>query len=352
MRKSIVVRVLTGLGGLVLLGLGACIAAEAFFGAELTAKAGALLARKDALAVLVTIVAMLALAALGCAAIACMLPRRRVAQDGYVMQKGENGPIGVSINAIEKQVRTCVEKHDVIASADIAISDEREGLVILLTVDQVAGVNIPLSVGLMQKQIKEYVTSCTGVDVHEVRVLVENNTTNVVASPFAVQDPVMPMSRPAAEAPRAVEAAAEPEPAVEAAPAAPVAIPEMPPMPEQSAMMDEEDERPLHQRIFGAEEQPVFVPAPPDLVLEAKAEEAAQEPAEEAEADAEAAEDAEEASQADVADAEETILPEDEAAEAGNAYSEAAQREDGLPVDDNGEVEADEADSTLRDALI
>ena len=37
--------------------------------------------------------------------------------------------------------------------------------------------------------------------------------------------------------------------------------------------LDEEDDRPLHQRLFGAEEQPVFVPAPPELIVEQQVEE-------------------------------------------------------------------------------
>ena len=34
-------------------------------------------------------------------------------------------------------------------------------------------VNIPLTVNALQKQIKHYITSCSGVDVKEVRVMVE-----------------------------------------------------------------------------------------------------------------------------------------------------------------------------------
>ena len=37
------------------------------------------------------------------------------------------------------------------------------------------GVNIPLTVNALQKQIKQYITSCSGVDVHKVRVMVETD---------------------------------------------------------------------------------------------------------------------------------------------------------------------------------
>ena len=38
-----------------------------------------------------------------------------------------------------------------------------------------SGVNIPLTVNALQKQIKQYITSCSGVDVHKVRVMVETD---------------------------------------------------------------------------------------------------------------------------------------------------------------------------------
>lgn len=333
MKKSMSVRIMTALGGLTLLVLGAGLAAEAFFGVQVTAAAARLLASGHVLAVLAKLVLILGLAVLAVAAVICALPRRRKEQDGYVMQRGENGAIGISVKAIEKQVRACVAKHDVIAEAEIAIRECRDGLIILLNVDQVAGVNIPLSVGLLQKQIKQYVSGCTGVDVHEVRVMVENNTTNVVASPFAVQEAAGPQTRPAEEC-RAVEpAAVQSAPAAPAAdvpaeasapapaPAAavPVVLPEIPPMPAVPAV-HQEDERPLHQRIFGTEEQPVFVPAPPEMLTEQPddtAEEAPEEPAVEP---AEAAEPADET--------ELVIDMGDDAAEAGAAYSEALWTDD------------------------
>lgn len=330
MKKSMSVRILTALGGLTLLALSAGLAAEAFFGVQVTAAVTQLLASGHVLAVLVKLVLTLALAALAVATVICAMPRRRREQDGYVMQRGENGAIGISVKAIEKQVRACVAKHDVIAEAEVSIRECRDGLIILLNVDQVAGVNIPLSVGLLQKQIKQYVSGCTGVDVHEVRVMVENNTTNVVASPFAVQEAAGPQAVRPAEEYRTVEAAedqsapaapAADTPAETAAPApapaaaVPVVLPEIPPMPAVPASDEEEDERPLHQRIFGAEEQPVFVPAPPELLAEqpddAEAEEA-EETVAEPEAEAEPV----------VEETELVIDMGDDAAEAGAAYSE------------------------------
>ena len=59
---------------------------------------------------------------------------------------------------------------------------------------------------------------------------------------------------------------------------------------------DEDDERPLHQRLFGTPEQPTFVPAPPEVTEAPEADEveAAEDAPEETEASAEEAAAAEE----------------------------------------------------------
>lgn len=194
----------------------------------------------------------------------------------FVLQKGENGTIGVSLQAIEKQVYACIGKHDLIQKADVAIEEGRDGLIIHLQVEQVSGVNIPLSVGLLQRQVRQYVTSCSGVDVEEVRVMVETGTEQTVDSPYAVQDVVMAeaqrelASKPAPAVPAAEEEPAAVEAEEPAAPAPQVMLPPLPTMPEY----EEEDDRPLHQRLFGAEEEPVFVPAPPVMAEEPAQQEA------------------------------------------------------------------------------
>lgn len=310
MKKSVPVRILTAAAGVLLLAGCGCAAAEAFFGVPVTAAVGGFLTAGNALAMLGKLTALAVTAVLAAAAIICALPGRKPKQRDYVMQKGENGPIGISVRAIEKQVRACVAKHDVIADAEISVREARDGIIILLNVDQVSGVSIPLSVGLLQKQIRQYVTGCTGVDVQEVRVMVENNTENQVASAFAVEDAVCP------PVPRAVEefhaerqATAEPTAAAQETPApapeaaaepAPVAIPvQLPVAAEQPEEAAEEDERPLHQRVFGAEELPATVPVPPEMTAEPPVEAAAVPESEPAEAEIPAAQEAEAAEPSD-----------------------------------------------------
>ena len=301
MKKNIFVRLLAALGGIVLwlLALGAL--AEVFFRIPLTAKVGQLLNAGTPAAVLITLVAAIFLCVLGTCCVMMLSGKRAVARKGFVMQKGENGAIGVSIKSIEGLVQTCVKQHEVVESARISVVERRDGIVILLNIEEAAGVNIPLAVGALQKQIKQYVNTCTGVDVHEVRVMVENTERSVSESPFAVEKPVvLAAAAPAAEAAPMLETAApvEEAPAAEVAPvlespayeainvaeAAPVqeavsipVVPVTPIIPVIPEIVEEEDDRPLHQRLFGMEEEPVFVPAPPELVIESQAEEVVEE---------------------------------------------------------------------------
>ena len=299
MKKHILIRVLAAVGGVVLCLAGLCGLAETFFHLPLTEKIGQLLNAGTPLAVLITLLLAILFGACGVCCLLMLSVRRAMQQKGYVMQKGENGMIGVSVKSIEGLVQTCVSQHDMIAGADISVATRHDGIVILLRVEEAAGVNIPLAIGALQKQIKQYVNTCTGLDVHEVRVMVENTEEAATESPYlvenamaaaaaAVEQPaesvreapaVMPgpvEETPAEEGPAAetVQLPAEAE-AAQQNTAPSVAIPVMPVIPELPDMLAEEDDRPLHQRIFGAEEQPVFVPAPPELVIEPQAEEAA-----------------------------------------------------------------------------
>ncbi len=356
MKKPIAVRILAALGGLTLMAAGLGILGETFFHLPLTAWVGKVLGARTPLAVLAALLAAILLCTFGVCCVITPFIRRGGKRRGYVMQKGENGTIGVSVKSIEGLVQTCVQQYDMVESAEISVQERRDGIVILLNIEETAGINIPLAVGTLQKQIKQYVTTCTGVDVREVRVMVENSGEGPVESPFAVERPVLltaalkaaePQAEPAAayaaEEPAAApmpgmdvpaEAAAEeiPAEATEAEPeigpaAEPVAAPlQVPVIPEMHDLLDEDD-RPLHQRLFGAEEQPVFVPAPPELVIEPAAEEPAEEIAPETEAEEDVQAVAEEADAVaadavlevveaiDYEEPQEEIAPEAEAAE-------------------------------------
>lgn len=182
---------------------------------------------------------------------------RRAKRQGFVVQSTDVGELSISIRAIEDLVNQCVSKHDELHVSSTVLENTRDGLVISMRVGLATGVNIPLAVSALQKQIKQYVTACSGVDVYEVKVQVEATNAKGKASIYAVPDMLEnPAPLPREEAPAETPA----EPAAEA---------------------KEAEEKCLHQRLFGEEEQPAIVPMPPvEEAIEDTAEE--QIPAEEA----------------------------------------------------------------------
>ena len=112
------------------------------------------------------------------------------------------------------------------------------------------GLNIPLTVNALQKQIKQYITSCSGVDVHKVRVMVETDARSASeadAQP-APDTPVPVMAAPLADgieepilrhAEETVSYAVSPE---EPAEDAQEATEQPPAASDESAMGEEEDD--------------------------------------------------------------------------------------------------------------
>ena len=164
------------------------------------------------------------------------LAMRRAKRQGFVVQTTDVGELSISIRAIEDLVNQCVSKHDELHVSSIVLENTRDGLVISLRVGLATGVNIPLAVSALQKQIKQYVTDCSGVDVYEVKVQVEATSAKAKPSIYAVPD----MLETPAPLPREETKAEEP-----------------------AAEVKETEEKCLHQRLFGEEEQPAIVPMPP-----------------------------------------------------------------------------------------
>lgn len=212
---------------------------------------------------------MVWLVALVCAALALLgiyeisiLFRRRKGKRGFVTQRSENGEIAISVKSIESLVTKCAQKHGEITVQSVAVEEARDGLIIRLRATLASGMNIPLAVGTLQRQIKQYITACTGVDVREVRVKVESTDKAAEDSPYAVPDEqaALPVEQP--------EPAPMPAEAV-----APVELPEEEPEP-----AGEERELLTHQRLFSTVEEPAMVPEPPELPSEEEIEAEAEMP--------------------------------------------------------------------------
>lgn len=245
MKIRVADRLLVALAGLLLIALSAGLVAEAFFAVPLLKALAAFLASRETVNMVIAASCAVVLLLLGLYCVA-MLFRRRGGKRGFVMQCTENGELSISIRAIEGLVQKCVDQHDELHFNSMSLQNTRNGLIIRLRVALAGGVNIPLAVGALQKQIKQYVTACSGVDVLEVRVQVETSDSKL-KQPSAFAVPELTPGTPAYEEPIPMAKPAEPE------------------EPEKK-----ESKRPLHQRLFGREEQVATVPVPPEMAAKAE----------------------------------------------------------------------------------
>lgn len=134
----------------------------------------------------VTVAVSVLLLALGLHGICLLFRRRR--DKGFIIQHTEYGDMSISMTALESMVKKCVDAHDELSINTTRIHREREGIMVELRITLKSGANIPLTVNALQKQIKQYITSCSGVDVHKVRVMVETDTARL-AAPAPVEMP-------------------------------------------------------------------------------------------------------------------------------------------------------------------
>lgn len=191
-----------------------------------------------------------AVAALGLHDLSIPFPSRR--ERGFIMQHTELGDMSISMNALDTMVRHCVDQHKELTVKSTRISRVKSGIVVEIRIMLAAGVNIPLTVNALQKQVKQYIMSCSGVEVYEVKVLVETGIPNgktrhskeLVLEPQAASQPVKagPVKEPAQTA--------EPEPIAE-----PVPEPEMTAEEEAPAVTAEEETEDTHWEETREEEE-------------------------------------------------------------------------------------------------
>lgn len=325
MKLRIVDRIVAAVAGLLLAALSLIPLIDFLANARIFARLAEISAVKSASHIIFMVGGGIVVLLMG---ILCLhLAFRRSKRKDFVVQSTDAGELSISIKAIDNLVQRCVEKHEELHVTSTTLENTRDGLVIGMRVGLANGVNIPLAVNALQKQIRQYVTACSGVDVHEVKVQVDTTAAKGKPSVYAVPDMLENVTLPRNDAP----------------------VPEEPVAPAAEEAAEEKEEKCLHQRLFGEEEQPAIVPMPPEMMeeaAEAPAEEpVAEEPAEEQPDQQEEPLPADEAPEADPC--EEEALPEqEEADEAADevpddvAFPEEVAEEDGLDEESVADLEA------------
>ncbi len=272
MKLRVADRILVALAGLLILSACAAVVAQAFFQVDVIGFVSRVFTSQS----------LKARAAVICGAVFFLLLggycffvlfRHRSRKDKFVLQKNDTGDLNISIKALENMVSKCLEQHPEIKVNSIFLQNQRDGLIIELRGSVAGGVSIPLTVEAAQRQIKQYVTACSGVEIKNITVQIDSSGPEAENAPFRIAPPVRPLlneegraaqekaapvqSAPVQEAPAPVSPVKREEnhaPAASAAPApAPVPVPDD----------DDDDDRPLHQRLFKPQNEPCIVPAPP-----------------------------------------------------------------------------------------
>ena len=232
-------RLIVALAGLVLLALSAMILTATFLNTSWDAIIQQAVDVTTTTGMVIVCVAAAVLLLMGIYCV-LMLFRRRKGKRGFVTQNTENGELDISIKALEGLVNKCVAQHSEMKLARVNLLPGKDGLSVDLRITLAGGVSIPLAVGALQKQIRQYITACSGVDVKDVRVQVETTGDEDHSSPYAI-------------------------PAMLSAPA------RLPKETEEEALVEE---KPLHQQLFGED----IVTTTPVVAAEETEEELVQEP--------------------------------------------------------------------------
>lgn len=190
---------------------------------------------------------------------------------GFVVQKTENGQLSISIRAMENLVQKCIDQHEELHIVSNRINNTRDGVVVSLRIGLANGVSIPLAVNALQKQIKQYIQACSGIDVKEVSVQVDTANARLDNSPFMIHDSLLKTEESTSleekvatetKTTTEVQATVPPERLVPVTP--PSASPVLPTTPGIEEPDDDTDEKkPLHQRLFGRPAEPAVVMSPP-----------------------------------------------------------------------------------------
>ena len=277
MKIRILDRILVALAGLIVLVICAGVVAQVFFSVDIAGYIGKALTTDTVFGKVIIAAACFLLLLIG---VYCflLLFRHRRRKDRFIMQKMESGELAISLKAMESMVARCLDQRKEIQTQSIRLENQRDGLIIRIRGTVASGISIPLTVDTLQKQIKQYVTACTGVEVKGIRVQIESSGEEAKDAPFMIEGPTPTPLLQSAEKAETKETVPVSE--SDDADDTPTKADEIPAAPiswssAESAIEavenlkkeyeeDMEDDRPIHQRLFSTPEEPCIMPLPPE----------------------------------------------------------------------------------------
>jgi Protein of unknown function (DUF322). len=284
MKIRVLDRILVAVAGIILLAVCAGLVAQVFFQADVIHFISDLINVDSRLFRIAAAVISAVLLLIGMYCI-LMLFRHRSKRDKFILQKMETGDLAISLKALETMVSKCMEQHTEIQTEGIRLENQRDGLIIRIRGKVAGGISIPLTIDTLQKQIKQYVTACSGVEVKGIRVQIESSGEEAPDAPFAIDPPAsLPLLRGIEkkeespdqiqapenqkEVPAAAETVIQEEPAASSSKSAAEAALEAAESRMKEFENEDIDDRPIHQRLFSTPEEPCIMPLPPEDLTE------------------------------------------------------------------------------------
>ena len=211
----------------------------------------------------IVVIAMGGLQLIGSLLLFSIPGRIRYKRKDFVIQENDSGEIRISVKAIENLVRKCTATHEEFNMTSLRVKNFKDGVVVDLKGTVPDNISIPLATESLQKQIRQYLTVSSGVNVKTVNVdLSDTDEPTGRKSPYDIGGEVAEKQeeKPAHELIFEEEAQApEPAPVPEPAPAEEAPVPEEPaaqeppleeiPLetaaPEEAPTLPEEEQAPL-----------------------------------------------------------------------------------------------------------
>ena len=287
MRIRVLDRVLVAIAGLLLIAICAGLVGQVFFGKDVAGMVVKWITPETTAAKVIIGICAVILLALGAYCLLILFRHRR-RKDKFIMQKLESGDLAISLTTLESMVQKCLDQHNEIKPESIQLENQRDGLLIRIYGTVAGGISIPLTVDTLQKQVKQYVTACSGVEVKAIRIEIKSSGEDAVNAPFAIEPPVNNLLTKGSETGEQTEVSEtmSEDPAENI----PENEPEIPAENEKTKSEEEaaaaamaaaetlmndletEDDRPIHQRLFSTQEEPCVMPMPPEPPAEEKTE--------------------------------------------------------------------------------
>ena len=118
----------------------------------------------------IVVIGMGALELIGSLLLFSIPGRIRYKRKDFVVQQNDSGEIRISIKAIENLVRKCTDTHEEFNMTSLRVKNYKDGVVVDLKGTVPDNISIPLATESMQKQIRQYLTVSSGVNVKTVNV--------------------------------------------------------------------------------------------------------------------------------------------------------------------------------------